>query len=107
MLLTLTEIKAQLRIDDDFTEEDTLLGLLGSAVQARTESFLNRKLYDKPENVPESDPEGLVLTDDVRLGMLLLLTHYYENRSSVSEVEKTETPLAYNWLVGPYRFIPL
>lgn len=107
MLLTLPEIKAQLRLDEDFTDEDPFLELLGSAVQARTESFLNRKLYEKDEAIPEEDSEGLVLTDDVRLGMLLLLTHYYENRSSVSEAEKSEMPLAYNWLVGPYRFIPL
>ncbi|ENO7475526.1 head-tail connector protein [Citrobacter amalonaticus] len=107
MLLTLPEIKAQLRLDEDFTDEDPFLELLGSAVQARTESFLNRKLYGKDETIPDSDPDGLHLPDDIRLGMLLLLTHYYENRSSVSEVEKSEMPLAYNWLVGPYRFIPL
>lgn len=107
MLLTLTEIKAQLRLDEDFTDEDTLLGLLGSAVQARTESFLNRTLYAKDATVPDTDPQGLVMPDDVKLGMLLLLTHYYENRSSVSEIEKSEMPLAYHWLVGPYRFIPL
>ncbi|AMO47616.1 Phage protein [Enterobacter sp. FY-07] len=107
MLLTLSEIKAQLRLDEDFTEEDTLLGLLGDAVQARTESYLNRTLYEKNTTVPDTDPEGLALPDDVKLGMLLLLTHYYENRSSVSEIEKVEMPLAYNWLVGPHRFIPL
>ncbi|UXY12069.1 head-tail connector protein [Kosakonia sp. ML.JS2a] len=107
MLLTLSEIKAQLRLDEDFTDEDTLLVLLGSAVQARTESFLNRTLYEKSATVPVEDPEGLAMPDDVKLGMLLLLTHYYENRSSVSEIEKSEMPQSYNWLVGPYRFIPL
>ncbi|CAM6404039.1 head-tail connector protein [Escherichia coli] len=107
MLLTLEEIKSQLRLDDDFSDEDTLLVLLGRAVQSRTETFLNRKLYARQEDILEDDSAGLVLPDDVRLGMLLLLTHFYENRSAVSEVEKLETPLAYNWLVGPYRYIPL
>ncbi|VVT61806.1 FIG01046441: hypothetical protein [Kosakonia radicincitans] len=107
MLLTLPDIKAQLRLEVDFADEDDFLSLLGSAVQSRTEAFLNRKLYDKQESIPVEDPEGLVLTDDIRLGMLLLLTHYYENRTSVSEIERSEMPLAYNWLVGPYRFIPL
>ena len=100
MLLKLSEIKLQLRLEDDYTEEDELLTVIGSAVQARTVSFLNRTLY-------AADPDGLVMTDDIRLGMLLLATHFYENRSSVSEVEKTEMPQSFTWLVGPYRFIPL
>lgn len=107
MLLTLPEIKKQLRLEDDFTEEDELLTLLGGAVQSRTETFLNRKLYGPTETVPATDPDGLKLPDDVRLGMLMLATHFYENRASVTEVEQLEMPQSYNWLVGPYRFIPL
>ena len=82
MLLTLSEIKIQLRLEDDYTDEDELLKLIGSAVQSRTESFLNRTLYGENTGVPDNDP-------------------------SVSEVEKTEMPQSFNWLVGPYRFIPL
>lgn len=107
MLLTLEEIKRQLRLEDDYNDEDELLMLLGGAVQRRTESFLNRTLYDVNSGVSDNDPDGLILTDDIKLGMLLLVTHFYENRSSVSEVEKTEMPQSYTWLVGPYRFIPL
>lgn len=107
MLLTLEEIKAQLRLDDDFTDEDTLLTLLGKAVQTRTESFLNRKLYAPDADIPDTDPDGLLLPDDIKLGMLLLATHFYENRSSVTEVEMVELPMSFNWLVGPYRYIPL
>lgn len=107
MLLTLSQIKLQLRLEDDYTEEDELLTVIGSAVQARTESFLNRALYAESAGVPATDPDGLVMTDDIRLGMLLLATHFYENRSSVSDIEKTEMPQSFTWLVGPYRFIPL
>ncbi|HEY3984646.1 head-tail connector protein [Cedecea sp.] len=107
MLLTPEEIKGQLRLDADFTDEDALLDLLARAVQTRTETFLNRKLYGPDENIPESDADGLHLPDDIKMGMLLLVTHLYENRSTVSEVEKLELPLSFNWLVGPYRYIPL
>ncbi|EHI3729740.1 head-tail connector protein [Salmonella enterica] len=107
MLLTLEEIKSQLRLEEDYSDEDSLLEALGKAVQSRTETYLNRKLYDAAPGVPADDPDGLVMTDDIRLGMLLLLTHYYENRSSVTEVEKLELPMSFNWLVGPYRYIPL
>lgn len=107
MLLTLPEIKQQLRLEEDFTEEDALLTLLAGAVQRRTETYLNRKLYAANETVPEADTDGLALPDDVKLGMLMLATHFYENRSSVSEVDQLETPQSYKWLVGPYRFISL
>jgi len=107
MLLKMEEIKQQLRLEEDYLEEDSLLSVLGGAVQTRTETFLNRKLYEKQTDIPDTDPDGLALPDDVKLGMLMLLTHFYENRSSVSEVEKLEMPQSYTWLVGPYRFIPL
>lgn len=105
MLLELSEIKRQLRLEDDYSEEDELLTLISRAVEARTVTFLNRTLYEA--SVPGNDPDGLVITDDIRMGMLLLATHFYENRSSVSEVEKMEMPQSFTWLVGPYRFIPL
>ncbi|EHM8972936.1 phage gp6-like head-tail connector protein, partial [Escherichia coli] len=49
---------------------------------------------------------GLVVPDDLRLAMLMLVTHFYENRSAVSEVEMLDTPLAYKWLATPYRIYP-
>ncbi|KAB0585654.1 head-tail connector protein [Edwardsiella anguillarum] len=107
MILSLDQIKQQLRLEPDYADEDTLLTLLGGAVQARTETYLNRKLYPPGTSVPPSDPDGLSVPDDVILGMLLLLTTYYENRSSVSEVERVEVPQSYTWLVSPYRYIPL
>ncbi len=45
-------------------------------------------------------------TDDIRLGMLMLISHFYENRSSVTEVEKLDMPQSFGWLVGPYRYFP-
>ncbi|MGY0151871.1 head-tail connector protein [Edwardsiella tarda] len=107
MILSLDQIKQQLRLEPDYIDEDSLLTLLGKAVQARTETYLNRKLYPPGTSVPPSDPNGLIVPDDVILGMLLLLTTYYENRSSVSEVERVEMPQSYTWLVSPYRYIPL
>lgn len=107
MLLQMEEIKAQLRLDEDFTDEDSLLELLGKAVQSRTENFLNRKLYATDAERPKDDPDGLVMPDEVKLALLLLLTHFYENRSTVSDVEKLELPMSFHWLVGPYRHIPL
>ncbi|QMM52492.1 phage gp6-like head-tail connector protein [Enterobacter sp. RHB15-C17] len=105
MLLTLDEMKQQCRIEPDFTEEDDLLNQIGRAVQTRTETRINRKLY--ADTVPVTDPEGLVLPDDIKQAMLLLVGYWYENRVAVNDFEQSESPLGYNWLVDPYRHIPL
>ena len=107
MLLKMEEIKLQLRLDDDFSDEDELLELLGKAAQSRTENFLNRTLYATADDRPADDPDGLVISDDVNLALLLLVSHFYENRSTVTDVEKMELPMSFNWLVAPYRLIPL
>ncbi len=70
------------------------------------ETYLNRKLYAPDETIPDSDPDGLHLPDDIRLGILMLISHFYENRSSVTEVEKLDMPQSFGWLVGPYRYFP-
>ncbi|EGT5654211.1 phage gp6-like head-tail connector protein [Citrobacter braakii] len=105
MLLTLEEIKQQCRLEPDFDEEDSLLNQIGNAAQIRTETRINRKLY--ADEVPDTDPEGLVLPDDIKQAMLLLVGYWYENRVAVNDFEQSESPLAYNWMVDPYRHIPL
>lgn len=106
MILTKEEIKRQLRLEDDDNTEDELLTAIGAAAESRTRTFLNRPLYAKEEDVPDGDERGLVVSADLRLAMLMLVTHFYENRSASSEVEKMEAPMAYNWLAAPYRFYP-
>ena len=106
MLVEIDEIKKQLRLEPDYTEEDEYLTLIGEAAESRTETYLNRKIYSQEITIPETDPDGITLTKDIRLGILFLITHFYENRSAVSEVEMVELPLTYTWLVGPHRFYP-
>lgn len=105
MLLEMNEVKKQCRIDEDFNGEDDLLKIYVGAAEKRTTSFLNRMLY--LESVPDTDPDGLLLSDDIKLGMLHLISYWYDNRASASEVEQFETPMSFSFLIGPYRYIPL
>ncbi len=43
MLLTMEEIKAQLRLDEDFDADDRHLQLLACTGTKRTETYLNRE----------------------------------------------------------------
>jgi len=105
MLLELKDIKKQCRIDEDFTEEDDLLKVYAGAAEKRTTRYLNRTLY--LDSVPDTDPDGVLLSDDIKLGMLHLVSHWYDNRASASDVQQFEAPMSFEFLIGPYRFIPL
>lgn len=107
MLLTLEEIKAHCRLEADFDEEDSVLDLIGKAVQQRTETYLNRKLYPPDAKIPPEDKNGMCLTDDIKIAMLLLASHYYLNRTASSDFEKSDLPMGFIWNVQPYRIIPL
>ncbi len=78
MLLTMEEIKAQLRLDEDFDTDDRHLQLLACAAQKPDGNVSEPKLYAPDETIPDSDPDGLHLPDDIRLGMLMLINHFYE-----------------------------
>ncbi|WP_413722690.1 head-tail connector protein [Sodalis sp. RH24] len=103
MLLTLAQIKAQCRIDSDITDEDELLMLLAGAAEARAMAFMNRTIY--ADVVPDLDLEGILLNDAMRLAMLQIIGHWYEHRSSVTDFEQSEVPMAFKYLLQPYRIL--
>jgi len=103
MLLTLEEIRLQCRLESDFTEEDRLLELLALAAEAKAVTYLNRNLYKTVADIAPLDTDGMVITEDIRLALLMLVSHWYEHRSSVSELEMTETPQAFEFLLYSRR----
>lgn len=105
-LITLEDIKSQLRLEADYSEEDQYLTLIGAAAESRMSEYLNRNLYPEGATIPSSDPDGMVMPASVRLALLFLVTHFYENRSAVSEVEMVELPMSFTWLARPHRIYP-
>ncbi|HCU5134277.1 TPA: phage gp6-like head-tail connector protein, partial [Escherichia coli] len=93
------------RIDTDDATDDELLMLYFRAACRKAENFINRKLYE--ETVPEGDPEGVLIADDVLLALMLLVGHWCENRENSSDVSKAPVPFGFSSLLEPYRFIPL
>ncbi|EMX8400613.1 TPA: phage gp6-like head-tail connector protein [Yersinia enterocolitica] len=104
MLLQIEQIKAQCRIDPEFDHENELLTLYAEAAEKKVTEYLNRNIY-KAE-IPETDPDGLIVSSDIKLAMLALISHWYENRSSVSDYEQSEVPMSFYFLIGSYRFSP-
>ncbi|MEE3636955.1 MULTISPECIES: head-tail connector protein [Pseudomonas] len=127
-MLTLEEIKAHCRLELDETEEDALLQAYGRAARRKVETATGRRLFlvvlplDAPPDaggdedylrglLPENASENaLPVTDDVRLAMLMLVAHWYRNREPVTEATaggSKALPLAFDSLVGPYRWFSL
>lgn len=99
MVPTIDELRNQCRIDSDDTTEDQMLTLYCSAAKGRTENYINRKLYD--DAVPENESEGLVISPDIKLALMLAVGFWYENREAQS------LPDGFFSMLEPYRFIPL
>ncbi|MBF0693329.1 phage gp6-like head-tail connector protein [Providencia alcalifaciens] len=96
-LPTLEKLKAQCRIDDDNATEDDLLITYMQAAKKRAENYVNRTLYDG--DIPESDPDGLQISEDIELAIMLAVGHFYENR------ETTGMSAGFKALLEPYRYI--
>ncbi|MBD2810493.1 phage gp6-like head-tail connector protein [Xenorhabdus sp. Vera] len=96
---TLEQLKQQCRLDSGTPAEDDLLNTYARAAIRRAENYLNRRLYE--DAVPDSDPDGLQVSEDVTLAIMLTVGYWYENREAQS------LPTGFKALLEPYRYIPL
>ncbi|MBW2956627.1 head-tail connector protein [Hafnia paralvei] len=97
MTPTIEELRQQCRIDDP--AEDSLLTTYAMAARKRAENYVNRKIYDNA--VPEHESEGLLLSEDIKLAIMLAVGFWYSSR------EADEVPAGFYSLLQPYRYIPL
>lgn len=104
-MIDLTTVRAHCRIDEDDTSEDTLLSIYTGAAKRYVETWTRRTLYiTNADPGYETDDDRLLLDDDVRTAMLLLVGHWFANREAVSvDAAANTVPLAVDALLQPYR----
>ena len=88
MVLTAEEVKAHLRIQ--YGDEDAYLEGLIRQAQAAAEDFC-RVAFDD------------IAPEPVRLAVLLMISHYYENRDNPDKQVYLAMRLAFENLLYPYR----
>ena len=93
--LTLNQIKAQLRIESDFTAEDTLLESYGEAAEETLLNYLNRPYQDIIECYGRM-PVTLIQAS------LMLVDTSYQYRSPVSAQSMSLVPYTFDLLIKPY-----
>lgn len=104
-MIDLSTVKEHCRIDEDDTSEDSLLSIYTGAAKRYVETWTRRTLYTtNAEPGFETDEYRLLIDDDVRTAMLLLIGHWFANREAVSVGATANTmPLAVEALLQPYR----
>ena len=99
--LTLQDIKDQLRIDADFTEEDEKLKKFGKSAEDITMQYLNRgdtaeeaiaSLNEQYGEVPEAVIEAA----------LEFVDHQYQYRGLLSSTNISPIPYSWDTLLKPY-----
>ena len=90
MVITVDEVKTHLRIEDD-DENEYIEGLIRKA-QAAAEDFC-RATFESPPDAPEP----------VRLAVLLMVSHYFENRDNPERSVYGTMRIAFENLLYPYR----
>jgi uncharacterized phage protein (predicted DNA packaging) len=88
MIVTVAEAKAHLRIESD--EENDFIESLIAQAQATAENFC-RVTFTEPAPEP------------VRLAVLLMAAHYYENRDTPERQIYITLRIAFENLLYPYR----
>lgn len=104
MLLTLAEIKQQCRINPDDASRDLLLTVYGQSAQKFIENKTGRQLFALKENIPIENGwyESLEDAPDLKLAMLMLVTHFNENPSATTEDATRTVPFSVTSLYSPY-----
>ena len=94
--LTLEDIKAQARIEADFTDDDQYLMMQGKAAERKVFKDIQRT-YDE---VVAMEGEWPI---DLTLAALMLTAQWYKHRESTTNQSMSVVPYAYEALIMPYR----
>ena len=94
--LSLDDIKAQARIEEDFHDEDEYLMLLGRAAER---NLLNSICRTYEEVVAEYGE----WPEDLTLAALMLTSHWYNHHEPAESVTMSVVPYTYDLLYMPYR----
>lgn len=98
-MVTLEQVKFQCRIEHD--AEDALLTGYVAAARDHIQMHLDRTIYDLA--VPADDPDGVIDNASIDQATLMIVSHWYAHRESVSESAMVEVPMGAMHLLQPYR----
>lgn len=102
--LSLTDIKAQCRIEPEFTLEDSLLTRYGAAAENTLLRMCNRSYDDILTEYGEDGetPGSKVVPNDFYVAALMLSKHLYEHHGPTQNVPVSMVPYTLDMLIKPF-----
>ncbi|WP_017375452.1 head-tail connector protein [Enterobacter oligotrophicus] len=97
MILTSADAKTQLRLEQDFTEHDSMLESLIAAAQRSIERNYHCKLVETQDEL-ESLPDGTVgyvADEDIQLAMKMMVSQWYLNPTGAGMGSPSELGVEY------------
>lgn len=101
--ITIEQVKHQCRIEQDDDIDHELLDSYIDAAYDYVQNFTDRMLFEF--SVPDDVENGMVITPSVNHACLMLISHWYNSREAVSDVQTAELPLGVHHLLQPYRIM--
>ena len=92
-LITLAEAKLHCRIDDDY--EDTLIQAYIAASLEVCQKHIGKRF--------DSEPPELAFNPAIKVGCMMYISQLYEYRTTISDIEAKEVPMAISALWSVYR----
>ena len=101
MILNVDEVKTHLRIEED-DEDEYIAGLIRQA-QATAEDFCRVSFEPETTVDDEGNETTTAVPEPVRLAVLLMVSHYFENRDNPDRAVYGTMRIAFENLLYPYR----
>lgn len=101
MVVSVEDVKTHLRIEND--DEDAYLEGLIKQAQATAEDFC--RVDFEPTTVTDEEGNETIIPppEPVRLAILLMVSHYFENRDNADRAVYGTMRIAFENLLYPYR----
>lgn len=93
-IVTIPELREQLRIDEDGEQDAALAGLIMAARRA-IENRIDGIIVGTEPTIKEDD------LPVARQAILMLAAHWYVHRTPVSGQTVTALPMSVEWMIGP------
>ncbi|ORM60122.1 hypothetical protein PRCB_11785 [Pantoea rodasii] len=94
-LITLAEVKRHCRIEDDYDYEDTLIEAYIAAALEVCQKHIGKRF--------DSDTPDINFNPALKVGCMMYISQLYEYRTTISDIEAKEIPLAISALWSAFR----
>ncbi len=103
-LVSLAEIRQQCRIPADDESGDLMLELYAGAAKKMIENKTGLCLFGTKDEFPVEKGwyQAIDEAPDLKLAILLLITHFFENPSATTDVSTRTLPFSVKDFISPY-----